>query len=93
MEQKGTNTVLAVPVRTNPSPTMKSAPIKTTLGSLNPAERLRTVRTPVSGSATSAISATTSMRGLLAIEQRHAHPEQAEDYEQLMIHARCIVLS
>ena len=57
----------AIPVRTSPSPTTKSAPIKTTLESLNPASASETVRMPVSGSVTSGISATTSMRGLFAI--------------------------
>src|SRR5678815_70646 len=66
----------ASPVRTSPSPTMKSAAMSTTFGSLNPASASGTVTTPQSGSATMASSATTSRRGLLAMNNATHAPSR-----------------
>ena len=56
----------ATPVRTSPSPITNRTAISTTLESLKPAIASFMVMTPVSGSATIMISATTSMRGRLS---------------------------
>lgn len=53
------------PVRDSPSPMTKSAAMSTTFGSANPDSVSGTVSTPVSGSATSSPTATTSIRGRL----------------------------
>ena len=55
----------ATPVRTNPSPMTKRAAIKTIFESLKPTNPSPIVITPVNGKATSIISATASIRGLL----------------------------
>ena len=51
------------PVRSNPSPMMKSVAISTTFASANPASASDMLSTPVNGSTVSINSATASMRG------------------------------
>ena len=64
----------ATPVRTSASPITKSAAINTMLGSDSPISASDMVITPVIGSATIIITATTSMRGRLSANITTAAP-------------------